>query len=105
MLPEGHDNPDYLITHEFMLFVSREEIDNKRSKLYKLIPKDKNKHLPSANSRRSDAEFVADSLAMVEFDKHDSVWDKIFNYFFKEAKKGLKKYDWNNSCLYDLRKL
>lgn len=82
LLPEGQDNLEYLITHEFMHFVSREEVDNKRSKLYKLIPKDKSKHLPSANSRRSDAEFVADSLAMVEFDKHDSVWDKMYKYFF-----------------------
>lgn len=85
LLPNGHDNLEYLITHEYMHFISREDVDNPRSKLQKLIPKDmnvRNKHLPSANSRIKPAEYVADALAMVEFGEHDTIWDKLYRFYF-----------------------
>lgn len=84
LLPIGHDNTEFIITHEFMHFVSRDEVDNKRSKVHKLIPdeNEKSKKLPSLNSKINDAEYVADVMAMVEFGEIKySVWKKIYKYF------------------------
>ncbi|MGN0638057.1 MAG: hypothetical protein ACI4J0_06770 [Huintestinicola sp.] len=85
LLPVGHENTEFIITHEFMHFVSRDEIDNAHSKVHKLIPKgeDRLKLCPSQNSKTSDAEYAADAMAMVEMNdiKHKK-WEKLYNYFF-----------------------
>lgn len=88
LLPKGFENTDYLITHEYMHFISRTEIDDVRSKGYETLPKKRKKLYASANSAKNDNEFAADSMAMVELassnDFDESVWNKwkkIYDYF------------------------
>ncbi len=79
-------------THEYMHFISRSEVDNLRSKVHKVIPDETKmlKNAPSKNSLISKNEFVADSMAMVEFGNKEKYseskwnsWEKIYHYFFK----------------------
>jgi hypothetical protein len=85
LLPKGYENTEYIITHEFMHFISRDDVDNTRSAIYKLIPNadKRNKNLPSLNSKRSVSEYVADVMAMVEHGNTNvSGWNNIYSYFF-----------------------
>ena len=36
LLPKGFENTDYLITHEYMHYISRSEVDNPRAKVHKV---------------------------------------------------------------------
>ena len=86
LLPKGYENTDYIITHEFMHFVTRGEVDNPRSRIHKIIPnmETANKTAPCFNSTRNKNEFVADVMAMVEFENANySIWEKIYNYFMR----------------------
>lgn len=86
LLPKGYENTDYIITHEFMHFVTRGEVDDPRSKIHKIIPnmETANKTAPCFNSTRNKNEFVADVMAMVEFENANySIWEKIYNYFMR----------------------
>ena len=91
LLPKGFENTDYLITHEYMHYISRSEVDNPRAKVHKVIPDETKmlKNAPSKNSLISKNEYVADSMAMIEIssinDYSESKWNswlKIYNYFF-----------------------
>ena len=91
LLPKGFENTDYLITHEYMHYISRSEVDNPRAKVHKVIPDETKmlKNAPSKNSLLSKNEYVADSMAMIEVssinDYSESKWNswlKIYNYFF-----------------------
>lgn len=91
-LPKGLATTDYMITHEYMHFISRSEVDNPKSSVRKAFPKSKAKYYASANSKKNDNEFVADSMAMIELadqnNYNESVWNgwlKIYKYFFKEG--------------------
>lgn len=84
LLPTKHNDTEFIITHEFMHFISRDEIDNKRSGVYKYIPDEKgrNQTLASRNSKKNEAEYAADAMAMVEYGEiNHPVWKKIYNYF------------------------
>lgn len=91
LLPKGFENTDYLITHEYMHYISRSEVDNPRAKVHKVIPDETKmlKNAPSKNSLLSKNEYVADSMAMIEVssinDYSESKWNswlKIYNFFF-----------------------
>ena len=92
LLPKVFENTDYLITHEYMHFISRSEVDNPKAKIHKLIPDETTimKIAPSKNSYLSKNEFVADSMSMIEVGKEKNFserkwnsWMKIYNYFFQ----------------------
>ncbi|MCR4645001.1 MAG: hypothetical protein K5695_06290 [Oscillospiraceae bacterium] len=85
LLPKGFETAEYAITHEYMHFISIDELNNPRSKIHKLLPSisKRNSVLPSFNSRKNDYEFVADAMALVEMGNTDvSAWTKIYRFFF-----------------------
>lgn len=91
LLPNSHTNAEYMITHEFMHFVSRTILEDPRSKVYKILPKNEDtkflsKNAASRNSCKNVHEFTADALAMVEYG-HDenNVWNKLYQFFFGGA--------------------
>lgn len=92
--PKGFDDTKYIITHEYMHFISRTEIDNLRSKAQKVIPDEDTRKItaPSANSMLNGNEYAADAMAVVElgnevrYKKSNwTLWKKIYNYFFEEG--------------------
>lgn len=92
-IPKEFDSKKYMITHEYMHFISRSELDNIRSKAQKVIPdkQTRDNSGPSFNSRISINEYAADAMAVIELGNKDkykesnwNLWSKIYNYFFKE---------------------
>ena len=91
LLPNSHRDTEYMITHEFMHFVSRSVLEDPRSKVYKILPKTENtkflgKNAASRNSCKNVHEFTADALSMAEYG-HDenNVWNKLYQFFFGGA--------------------
>ena len=93
-LPVGFDTTEFIITHEYMHFISRTEVDNNRSKVQKVIPDKDTRNItaPSNNSKLNKNEYSADAMAIVELgnkedykESHWNKWSKIYNYFFKEG--------------------
>lgn len=90
LVPDGYDSTEYLITHEFMHFISRTEVDNERSKAQKVIPDytTRKKTGVSKNSVLNKNEYTADAMAIVELgqkekykESHWNKWEKIYKYF------------------------
>ena len=93
-LPKGLYTTEYIITHEYMHFITRSEVDNLRSKVQKIIPDEGTRRItaPSANAMSNKNEYVADTMAVVELgtkskykQSHWNLWRKIYNYFLKEG--------------------
>lgn len=94
LLPNHFNTTKYMITHEYMHFISRNEIDDIRSKAQKVIPdfETRLKTGVSKNSVFNKNEYSADAMAIVELGNKDDYkesnwnkWSKIYNYFFKEG--------------------
>lgn len=92
-LPTGFDDTRYIITHEYMHFISRSEIDDPKSKAHKVIPDEETRNItaPSFNSTLNENEYAADAMAVIELGNearykkpHWKLWNKIYEYFFKE---------------------